>query len=43
MNCKKCARQFICEQFNTVQSCSQFKSFLEVKNYGKVEHIKNGR
>lgn len=40
--CKNCCKQYFCKLVNscstTVQSCSNFKSWRETKNYGEVKH-----
>lgn len=41
MKCQNCAKQYYCNMFNTVHSCSNFKSWIETKNYGEVKRIEN--
>ncbi len=38
MNCNACSRQFFCKLVNNysdTNQCKDFKSYLEVKDYGK--------
>ena len=37
--CQNCSKQMTCKQFNQVENCNRFKSFLETKNYGEVKRI----
>lgn len=39
-NCRNCAKQYFCKLFNTVQSCSIFKSWTYTKNYGEIKKEK---
>ena len=40
--CQCCSKQYFCKLVNscstTVQSCSNFKSWRETKNYGEVKY-----